>query len=60
MKKKATKRKVIVRNKPFIVAIGESFSERPARHKKITGQVKNSGILATLMEANKKESRKNQ
>jgi hypothetical protein len=60
MKKKATKRKVIVRNMPFIVAIGESFSERPARHKKITGQVKNSGILATLMEANKKESRKNQ
>jgi hypothetical protein len=60
MKKKATKKKVVVRNRPFIGAIGDSFSERPARHKKITVQVKNAGILTTLIEANKKVSRENQ
>jgi hypothetical protein len=54
MKKKATTRKVVVKNSAFVAAIKESFSERTARHKKIVEQAKSSGTLTTLTGANKK------
>lgn len=57
MKKKATTRKVVVKNRPFLAAIEGSFSESSSRHKKIAGLVKDSGILTTLTAANKKASR---
>ena len=56
IKKKATTRKVTVKNSAFIAAIKESFSERTARHKKVVEQVKSSGILATLAGGNKKNA----
>ena len=56
MKKKATTRKVIVKNSAFLAAMRASFSERAARHQKIVEQVKSSGILDTLGNAGKNNS----
>jgi len=58
MKKKATTRKVVVRNSGFLAAVKDSFSGRASaiRHKKIVDEAKSSGILDVLIGANKKNA----
>jgi hypothetical protein len=55
MKKKATTRKVTVRNSRFMAAMQESVATRTARHARIADQVKSSGVVETLVKVNKKK-----
>jgi hypothetical protein len=54
MKRKATTRKVVVRNGGFIAAVRKSATERAARGSSIAESAVSSGVVDKLTVANKK------
>ncbi|HVU57288.1 MAG TPA: hypothetical protein VHD83_19635 [Puia sp.] len=55
MKKKVTSRKIEVKNRSFIAAVKRSFSIRGKQNSEIAEKARASGILASLITANKKK-----
>jgi hypothetical protein len=54
MKRKATTRKVVVRNDGFIAVVRESAAVRADRGRSIAEHAVSSGVVGKLSEANKK------
>ena len=54
MKRKATSRKVVVRNGRFVEAVRSAVATRRETHDRIVEEARSSGIIEKLVEINKK------
>ena len=53
MKKKATSRKVVVRNSRFVEAVRGAIGRRRETHDRIVEEARSAGIIQKLVEINK-------